>query len=370
MALRIVRFMLALLIFMGLVPAKAQVMVIPEVQTNGVIMKHQLWSCMLQNSGNATLQVILMVTITDRQNNQVLSETSSPVIILPQGLKRVSFMDQSPLTFNTTSLGFAADRPMNNPLPVGDYQVCYRLIENNSKQQILAYECIRVESEALSPPQLILPEQGASLIDPRPALSWTPPAPVHLFTALEYGVRIVPLYHNQSPQEAMQRNIPVVTLQTRGNSMAFPASYSNLETGKTYAWQVGAFDAGRPGGESEVWTFTIMPDSVIQRIESAPFVRLEEEKKSTAIVHQRYLKLAYSHKGGDQTVDIVVRSVSQTGSKHGTYKQKLAVKTGENFFQVNLNGKMKLEVGQVYEVELINQSGKSMRLQFQTYNYF
>ncbi|MCR6720402.1 MAG: hypothetical protein NVV59_08920 [Chitinophagaceae bacterium] len=244
------RFSSLLLVLSMLISSqsKSQVIIVPETQTDGVILKQQLWTCLIQNAEAQAIQAVLVVSITDRLNSQVLSETSSSVISLPVGMKRVTIQDQAPLSFGVTSLGFAADRPLNQPMPVGDYQVCYRLVEYRGKQSVLASECIRFLSEPLSPPQLIQPEDGTTIIDPRPSLMWTPPTPVHMFTSLQYELKLVAVYDNQSAAEALQRNVPVIVMPTQVNSTAYPASYSNLEPGKKYAWQVTAMDGGRPGG--------------------------------------------------------------------------------------------------------------------------
>lgn len=369
MALKGIRGLILLTTFLLQMSVKAQVVIVPEVQADGVVMKQQLWTCLIQNASASTLQAVLVVTISDRLNSQVLSETSSALLQIPQGLKRFSFQEQSPMIFGVSSLGFAADRPMNQPLPVGEYQVCYRLVDQGAKKQILATECIRVVSEPLSPPQLIQPENGTTVVDARPAFSWTPPAPIQQFNTLEYEMRLVVVFNGQSPAEALQRNIPVVSTFHASNAMAFPSSYSNLEQGKTYAWQVQALDAGRSGGFSEVWTFSIMPDSVVQRIESAPYVMIGEKQTSPAIIHQRFVKLAYNHRGPEQLVTLRVRPVSGSRKRVG-FETKQRIIPGQNFFQLNLNGKMKLDEGEVYELELVDQSKQVKRLQFQTFNYF
>lgn len=365
---RFSRFLCVLSLFTVL-HSKAQVIIVPEVQTDGVIMKQQLWSCLIQNAETRAIQAVLVVSIADRQTSQVLSETSSSVLTLPTGMKRISIQEQAPLSYGVTSLGFAADRPLNQPLPVGEYQVCYRLIEHRGKQTVLASECIRVISEPLSPPQLIQPEDGTTVMDARPSLSWTPPAPVHMFTSLQYELKVVALYDNQSPSEALQRNIPVLVMPTQVNSVAYPASYSNLEPGKKYAWQVVALDAGRPGGQSEAWSFTVMPDSVVQIVNAAPFIRMETKPASIAVIHQGFLKIEYVNVVSDTTLKIDVRPAAGSRKRNNDFSTTVSLRPGQNFLQVNLNGRLPLKENIVYEVSVTSESGATRKLQFQTFNY-
>ncbi|MCR6720403.1 MAG: hypothetical protein NVV59_08925 [Chitinophagaceae bacterium] len=125
-----------------------------------------------------------------------------------------------------------------------------------------------------------------------------------------------------------------------------------------------------PGGQSEAWDFTVMPDSVLRIIESSPFIRIEEKMTAPAIMHQRFLKIAYTNNGADKAVTLSVRPLRGGSRKHTGFKTEQSVHTGQNFILINLNGKMKLEEGVVYEVEINDHGKQPLRLQFQTFNYF
>lgn len=352
------------------ITASAQVVLVPEVQAGGVIMKQQLWSFVVNNLTGASMQATAHITVTDRVSGQTLVETSSGVLLLPSGTKRITYQEQSPLNYGIVSLGFAADRPMNQPLPVGEYQVCYRLLDRSAKNLLLAFECVKIQAEPLSPPQLIQPEDKTVILEPRPLLTWTPPAPVHMFTALGYEVKVAPLYKGQSPQEAMQRNIPVLVQPATQNALAYPASFTNLEAGKTYVWQVQATDAGRPAGQSDVWSFTVIPDSVVRIVSAAPFVKADGSVSSTAVMHQGFLKLEYISTTTDSLLRINIAPQGVRKRKgFSSYTQEVSIRPGVNFLTVNLNGKLKLDEGLIYEVNVATPRGREQRLHFQQYNY-
>lgn len=352
------------------ITSSAQVVLVPEVQAGGVIMKQQLWSFVVNNLTGAPMQATAHITVTDRVTGQTLVETSSGVLLLPSGTKRITYQEQSPLNYGIVSLGFAADRPMNQPLPVGEYQVCYRLLDRSAKNLLLAFECVKIQAEPLSPPQLIQPEDKTVILEPRPLLTWTPPAPVHMFTALGYEVKVAPLYKGQSPQEAMQRNIPVLVQPATQNVLAYPGSFTNLEAGKTYVWQVQATDAGRPAGQSDVWSFTVIPDSVVRIVSAAPFVKIKESSDVTTTMHQGFLKLEYFNDTPDSTVVLNVLPIGIGIKKRNvSFSTSVKIKPGLNLIEQNLNGRLKLPDQAMFEVQIQELSGRVYKQRVHIQNY-
>ncbi|MCG2613735.1 hypothetical protein LZZ85_05565 [Terrimonas sp. NA20] len=358
---------IALTCFCGTAAVKSQVIMIPEVQAAGVIIKQQVWSVMINNLSGMSRQVTLQVSITDLQASQPLLEATSNIFTLGTGSRRVSFKDLSPVNYSFAAAGFSADRQLNQPLPVGEYTICYRLTDMGNKTEVIATECVKILAEPLSPPQLILPEPAAVLLDKRPLLTWAPPAPVYMFTSLSYSIIVSQVLDKQSPEEAIQRNIPVMTTFATNTSVPYTASFTNLESGKTYAWQVAAMDGNRYGGKSEVWTFTVMPDSVKQIISNTSYTKLTRELSATAIVHQRILKMEYSNWLTDSVVSV---SLKRRGENKKPFRFNVKIHGGQNFIEYDLNGKYKLEDGASYELELINSRKEKWYLRFESKNYF
>jgi hypothetical protein len=349
---------------------RAQVVIIPEIQNSGIILKQQLWSVVINNlSGNST-KAVLSVAITDKISSQSLMQSTSNVFILNPGVKRVTYNDLAPLNYSFTSIGFSIDKQLTQPLPVGEYLVCYNLVDA-SKQQILATECVKVIAEPLSPPQLIQPENNSTIKDPRPVLTWTPPSPVQMFSSLSYLVIVSPLFEKQSPQEALQRNIPIMTTTSANNSLLYPPSFTNLEAGKTYVWQVAAQDAGRYGGKSEVWKFTVMPDSVAKIISMAPYVKLSQRSDEATVLHQGILKIEYFNSLADSIVNVSVYKISPGNSRgRQNFSFQMKIKAGQNLLEYDINRKIRLDETAVYEVTLVNAKKEKWQMKFNPKYYF
>ncbi|MFO8030676.1 MAG: hypothetical protein R6U28_12520, partial [Cyclonatronaceae bacterium] len=111
------------------------------------------------------------------------------------------------------------------------------------------------------PPQLMTPGNRTDLTMSTPVFSWSP---VLTRTAadLEYEFLLVEVFDGQNPEDAIDANRPHHD-QTLLNvtSFVYTPDLFPLESGRRYAWQVRAFEAGdglpiRNEGQSEIFTFT------------------------------------------------------------------------------------------------------------------
>lgn len=363
--------LLAVLFFSQLT-ISGQILLIPEVQSGGVVMKQQLFSLVINNLSGNIKKASLHVSITDRISSQVVLEANSGLLIINPGVKRIAYQDLSPIQFAVSAIGFSDIRQLSQPLPVGEYLICYRLIEvEATMRDALASECVQIIAEPLSPPQLIQPGNTDVIKELRPVLSWTPPSPVHMFNNLSYDIILTSINDKQSPEEAVQRNIPVMTTSSFNNSILYPSSFNNLEKGKNYAWQVVAKDAGRFGGKSEVWTFTIMPDSVTNIIASSPYVRLKRDNTEVTVLHQGALKMEYFNTGADSIAKVEVYQANEKSrGRKPIMSITLPLSAGQNYLEYHFGRRIRLNEGEVYEVKLINGNKEYWLMKFTPKYYF
>lgn len=347
---------------------RSQVLIIPEVQNTGAVFRQQLWSVVVNNASGQPQKAILVISVVDRNTSQVVLEANSMMLVFNAGVKRVTYNDLLPVTYTVASPGFGMDSRVNQPIPVGEYVACYKLLDA-TKNTTLASECVKIIAEPLSPPQLIQPENGSIVMEPRPVLTWTPPAPVYMFNSLSYDIIVSPLYDNQSAVEALQRNIPVMTTMSANNSILYPSTFTDLQPGKTYVWQVVAKDAGNYGGKSEVWTFTVMPDSVKQIINNASYVRIALNNQSEiASLHQGVLKVDYENRAGDESVEAVIEDMTDAKAKPVTFR--LSLHKGQNLIVKDINKLGRFNEDHVYKLTIRNSKGQNAFLRFSAKYYF
>lgn len=86
--------------------------------------------------------------------------------------------------------------------------------------------------------------------------SWLPPTPVPQNTLISYRIKIVEMYDNQSPYDAIQSN--PFFFSTSGiftTSYNYPVAAREFNPDRTYAWQVEAYTNGILLASSEIYTF-------------------------------------------------------------------------------------------------------------------
>lgn len=253
-------FMRLAFIILPLAGANAQVSISVLEPPSGIVQKTQLWNLSLIYSGNSLINVTIGMTIVDINDNQPLLTAFSRSIPLSKGVKVLRVADVSPIDYSYVSAGF--NRLTDAFIPVGNYRVCYTVYTVEKETEIpLTENCINLEVQPLSPPQLTMPSDSANLQNPYPQFSWLPPAPLILFTDLNYDLLVTDVRDDQTPGAAIQENLPVYNAR-RLNTVVnnYPSSWKSLDTGKVYAWRIIAKNGENFAAQSDVWTFRITKD--------------------------------------------------------------------------------------------------------------
>lgn len=156
-------------------------------------------------------------------------------------------------------------------LPEGTYQFCVRLLDVRG-QEIGSTGAICPQTVVMlpDPPMLIHPRNDSTLAaGAQPMFIWAPvTGAAPSVGPITYTLRVVPLFPGQAPQDALDRNAPVINasglsvplyqyVPTDIPFTAFPQAIG-------FVWQVSALDIkGRPAtrnnGKSEIFRFRFAP---------------------------------------------------------------------------------------------------------------
>lgn len=360
---------LSLFLLLGWLTAGAQVVVTTQLPPVGLHLKSQLWTLMLVNTGATPTQVQLEVSFTEAFTNQRVFTGVTPFFTLPKGAKAVRHADVQPVQYNLTDPNYQLDPGVDGFLPVGVFQVCYSVLAVNGDAVIrVAEECETVSVEPLSPIQLTYPYDGEVVSSLYPVFSWLPPAPLQLFSQLQYDWKVVEVAGGQLPTDAVQENIPLVFQGGLGQQlMQFPVGTQALDTGRLYAWQVVVRNGGNVVSQSEAWTFTYATlnenGTVPERI--AQYVRMKTQEEEGGVTVQDQLRLLYEHELSDSLVNI------QCYKLDGARKQQissgvshLAVSHGLNPVVLPVKGLSWATSGKQYLIEITNSRGQRRYLSF------
>ncbi|RAJ77242.1 hypothetical protein CLV59_1077 [Chitinophaga dinghuensis] len=335
----------------------SQVSMAVQLPPVGVLMKSQLWNIMLINGGTRPVSIRIVFRMLDAGNSQPILAASTQSIILKPGGQQLQVKDFAPLQYEF--LSSSIDKRDNGMLSPGNYIACYTVMLDNEKNfQPAVEDCIPFVVEPVSPPLLNYPEDSAVLDSRLPQFSWIPPAPLNLFTDLNYELRVVEVLPNQSFAESVQQNIPVYrAIGLRNSFNSYPSGGTALDTGKTYVWMVIANNGKQFAAQTDIRSFTLNKGDSINHT-SLAFVQLRKSLDGAVVTTMNPLKFIYNNESADKQASYEVISLEDDHRvMHGT----IDVQRGQNMLTLALKHVHK--DGQ-YQFRLKNSRREVWRLNF------
>jgi hypothetical protein len=348
-----------LLILLSL-QAGAQVSMTVQLPPTGVLQKAQLWNVLLVSASSAPILVNIELRVSDARTGQPVLTGISRSIPLNKGAKQIQAGDVTPVIYEYLSP--AGDRNANGMLTAGTYLACYSVMQQNGEVSILlAEDCLPFAVEPVSPPLLNTPADQSTEETNLPQFSWLPPAPLNIFTDLNYDMLMVELRAGQSAAEAIQQNIPVFrSMHNKNLFVNYPVSGMALDTAKRYAWTITANNGNQFAAQTDVWTFRIkgVAPVTIPAVEEA-YIQLRKELDGTVISCSGTLQFEYSNDAGDTTVQYEL--IALDAQNEIAQSDVLKLKPGVNMVQLPLTG---LNKGADYQFRLLNSRQERWQMKF------
>jgi hypothetical protein len=310
----------------------------------GIVQNSQLWNITLICAGNSPITVTIGLSLFDTRDNQPLLTASSKQITLSGGIRQLRMTDLGPIDYNYVSPGFNLNRLPESFLPIGNYRACYAIYGGSKESEgIIAEDCISIEVQPLSPPQLNLPADSGVVESPYPQFSWLPPAPLMLFNNLNYDLLVTEVFAGQTPEAAIQENLPVYFVpRITGMFNSYPASGKSLDTGRVYAWRIVAKNDEMFAAQTEVWTFMLSnKKNKLPVPTNGNYLTLKTNDifTSTGIIPDRVLGLKYY--SYDKTHDAEIKFLNEKGEVIKVARKK--IQYGENYLVFELENRFNEE---------------------------
>lgn len=315
----------------------AQVSMTVQLPPTGVMQKAQLWNMLLVSTSSTPILVKIEMRMTDASTNQPILTGMSRTITLNKGAKQIQAGDVTPVTYEYLSA--AADRSQNGLLTAGNYIACYSVVLlSGDASTLLTEDCLPFAVEPVSPPLLNSPADQSIVEGNLPQFTWIPPAPLSIFSDLNYDFIIVELRNGQSAPEAIQANIPVYrSVHNKNLFVNYPASAVALDTAKKYAWTVTAKNGSVFAAQTDIWTFKIKGIDVAKTTtESAAYILLKKELDATQFSCSGTLQVGYSNDAADTTVNYEILSLDAGGGV--IQSGSLSLTRGQNQLKIVLKG--------------------------------
>lgn len=345
-----------ILIGFGFLPLllKAQLVLNAQLPAAGFVQKDHLWNLVLVNNSADILDVTIQMDLQDAASGQVILSAGTGNFLIAKGVKNIAAKDLQPILYN-----YNVPELSKSYLPMGSYVACYQVISNLRKETPLAQECIRFNIDPLSPPLLISPADKAVLQSPYPQFTWMPPAPYDMFTNLSYDLLVTEVTDGQSTTEAIQYNTPVYSKSDITQPYeAYASSFTKLDTGKIYAWQVVAKNGLSYAAKTEIWTFKIAQVKKADEIVNDTYLLLDNGVTGTYTIQKDILRIKYYSFNATYNTEIVF-----TDEKNNIItKTKQTIVPGDNYLDLSLNNSF--QKNRIYKVSVTDNQNKQHSLTF------
>ncbi|WP_276482784.1 hypothetical protein [Paraflavitalea pollutisoli] len=364
------KYLLILLLLAAGCTGYAQVVINLQLPPLGLTIKPQLWNLSLVNSGKTTTYARVEVVMTDVATNQRVLTGTTNMVSVPAGVRQLQLRDLLPITYNPGTPGYVVDPSPEGFLPTGVFNICYSILQVNSDYvERIGEECETVEIEPISPPQLMTPLDEEQVDISRPLFAWVPPSPYSTLNGLLYDWILVEVQATQSPADAVQQNIPILSRQNIAyTNFQYPLSAPELDSTRLYAWRVTAKNNLLPIGNSEVWSFRLrrpIPDSAAI-FKPGGFAKLNREENASYTVARGILRFEYLNDLNTASVQLKLFDISSSRRQQVQLDNSTGqVRLGQNLLQIDLRQQRGMVNKHVYLLEVTNAHGEKGYLKFE-----
>ena len=309
-----------------------------------------------------TTDVIITSRVVKQGTGDIFISTSNTVSI-KVGANSLSklLLSSARVEFQNSEIKSWVDAHLS--LPPGHYTVCYVVrcaqVDCGGAGSIGPDNqyCSNFTIETPSPLLLSFPANESVIEDKTPLLVWIPPSPVS--KEVTYELRLVKKQEEQSRQDAVSRNIPIIERTgIEGTSLNFPPDIDPLLEGETYAWEVYANLFGERIARSEVWEFTIGKDTIKKKEDPFNYIKIRQVNPMSVIQVENTLRLDY-HELVSKTTELTIEVLTLDGKRKGTVTKTIVY--GENLLDISLSG-MGLKPETEYLVQIKNASGEHFEI--------
>ncbi|WNJ21565.1 hypothetical protein [Pontibacter sp. G13] len=230
-------------------------------------------------------------------------------------------------------------------------------------------EDCHLESLATMPsPQPLFPSLDFPGLGCAPMFSWTPVVPPSPEIAVNYDLRVVELLPHQDHGTAMGGNIPVLHLSNLSAPMVpFPSNMEDLVSGRSYVWQVLAYDeTGLFLSQSEIAEF--IPNCRTEGLATGelkppymPFADLERGAFTGMFPAYGEINFSVDMKRPGRLPSV---SIEDHGGNILKVPQGQVLARNVRSFTLYTSNIQGLEIGEAYTLHVIGFGGKKYQLPF------
>jgi hypothetical protein len=327
------RTILILISFLSvLVTTKAQLSFyfLPELYGRSI---DGLGTFQVQNLGQQNMIGQISITVKENKSGALVVTVSTPVVTFSPGLSNFSKSIFSNSAFNFSSNPYGSLTNQTRNLPPGEYTFCFHFIP---KDKILFddYEnCFDGEIQPLVPIMLLNPAQMDSICTKRPVLSWQPPMPFS--STMKSRLILTEKKGDNEGVEDLLMKTPLLLLDNISTTtINYPSVNPELKEGKTYYWQVIAYEKGLVISKSEIWEFTVQCKEAIKPGPNDSYRELKLMVNGNYYIANRFLKFSFRNDYNISKLKYSILDVAKGGEE---MKHLPEVKLQQGFNKIDID---------------------------------
>ncbi len=311
---------------------KAQVVFnfVPEVYARTI---DGLSACVLINSSGASVNGHVNITVSElNSGNEILTILTAPATYAP-GSNQISPQAFHAAQFQFSNSNLAAIINQTRQIPPGSYQFCFEFVPGNHNMPAME-SCFEALVQPLVPISLIQPMDQDTICNKRPLLTWQPPLPLQ--ANMRFRLQLTEKREGQGP-EALLQTVPLLLLdQIIGSSLVYPSNYPELIEGRTYYWQVFAYQNGLIVSTSEIWEFTVQCQEETPASPGFSYRELRSIANGNYYYANRFLRFSLNNPYVAYGLNYTVTSL-KNGNETIRDLPKIQVKPGHNQIDIDLS---------------------------------
>jgi hypothetical protein len=323
------------------VSAQVNLLFAPEINGRSI---EGLGNFQVQNLSGKTISGNIRILVKENRTHSSVVTITTPLLQIAQGslqFPRNQFV-AAKLVFANNAISRLVSQTKN--LPAGDYSFCYQFIAEVKTNGDDYENCYDAEIQPLVPISLISPDDRDHICDKRPALSWQPPLP---YSA---GMRFRILLTEKKAGESVENllvNTPLIFLDNISvPSINYPAASPDLQEGKTYCWQVIAYQDGVVLSRSEIWEFTVQCKEPSKNITSDSYRELKLMANGNYYIADGAIHFAFSNAYHMRKLGYDIIDVDNSAKKMKNVPE-VRLRDGLNKIDIDLSD-LDMKVGRFY----------------------
>jgi len=308
------------------------------------------------------VQVVMEAKIFGSNGEILLSVTSAP-FTLKNGLNNTVSMPLSVASAQYAAGDRSTQLKTSKSLPSGKYSYCASI----NAVDVADEYCTDLEADNSSFLFLVFPPDKDVIETKNPVLTWTHS---EIFSNNQkdfYRIIVVELNTDQSPEAAINTNIPVYMKNfLTTHQVQYPVDAKELIPGKKYAWQVQKISGGAIANKTEAWEFKVKAPDPVKENKYATVKKVLDGTVYKAEGNKIFFRFDEGYAGTRLHYRILNDKqepiTAQKSDEHSGEIKVNEVKSGYNTFTIDLN-EYKIPAG-VYALEVINDKKEVYKLKF------